>query len=332
MLKLNPTLHLNPNLLSPEVELVANRNGFGTGLVEAGKKYSNIVALSADLTESTKMDAFREAFPDRFIEIGVAEQNLVTVAAGLSLVSKIPFVTSYAGFSPGRNWEQIRTTVALNQTNVKIIGSHAGVSVGPDGATHQMLEDIALMRAMPEMMVIVPADVHEAHRATLALAASPRAAYMRLAREKTAVITTEDTPFTIGRAQVLAEGSDLTIVACGPLVHEAVKAAAALDKKGTSVEVINSPSIKPLDRDTILQSARKTGAVVTVEEAQINGGLGGAVAELLIEHHPVPMQRIGIGDRFGQSGTITELWEEYQLSAKYIIQAAITVLKRKEKA
>ena len=326
---MNKDLALSPKIFKADIDFIPNRKGFGEGLLAAGKSDDQIVALSADLTESTQMHLFAEAFPERFIEIGVAEQNLATVASGLASVGKLPFITSYAGFSPGRNWEQIRTTIALNNRAVVVVGSHAGVSVGPDGATHQMLEDIALMRVMPNMIVVVPADYHEARRATIALARAAQPAYLRLAREKTAVVTTEETPFEIGRAYVVIPGHDATILACGPLLYEAMQAARDLAKKGIIAEVINVPTIKPLDKETILESVRKTKAVVTVEEAQAAGGLGGAVAELLGEFLPTHIERVGVLDRFGQSGTIKELWEEYQLSAPYIYAATLKALDRK---
>jgi transketolase len=323
-------MHLNPNLLKADVEQEPIRAGFGRGLLEAGKRDARVVALCADLTDSTKMDAFAREFPARFIEMGVAEQNLVTVGAGLSLGGKIPFVSSYAAFSPGRNWEQIRTTICLNETNVKIVGSHAGVSVGPDGATHQMLEDIALMRVLPHMMVVVPCDSVEAEKATLAMAANSSASYLRLAREKTPVVTTAKTPFALGKAQVFHAGTDVTIIACGPMVYQALVAAEKLAKQGISAEVINCPVVKPLDTTTILSSVRKTGAVVTAEEAQMNGGLGGAIAELLAENEPLPMTRIGMKDRFGESGKPEELLEYFGLTAPHIARAAAGVFKRKK--
>jgi len=325
---INKAQKLHSGLFQGKVEMLPIRKGFGEGLLVAGKENESIVALSADLTESTQMQAFAEVFPDRFIEIGVAEQNLVTVGSGLAAVGKQPFVTSYAGFSPGRNWEQIRTTICLNDRNVKIVGSHAGVSVGPDGATHQMLEDIALMRILPNMTVVVPADSVEAKKATLALAKTQSPAYLRLAREKTAVIFTEDSPFTIGKAEVLAVGSDVTIVACGPMVYEALVAANNLAKHHLSCEVINCATIKPLDAKTILQSAKKTGRVITAEEGQAAGGLGGAVAELLSSQLPTPLHIVGVQDRFGQSGEITQLWHEYQLDAHTIMQSAMKIMNK----
>lgn len=313
-------------LFHEDIEMVPIRKGFGEGLLAAGQADKTIVALCADLTESTQMEAFAQAYPERYVEIGVAEQNLVTVASGLASVGKKPFVTSYAGFSPGRNWEQIRTTICLNQQNVKIVGSHAGVSVGPDGATHQMLEDIALMRVLPNMVVVVPCDANEARKATLALAKTKTPAYLRLARDKTAVVTTDQSPFEIGRANVLCEGSDLTIVACGPLVYEALLAAKKLLPK-YSIEVINCHTVKPLDDKTILKSVKKTRCVLSVEEAQSAGGLGGAIAELLGDKLPMPLKRIGVQDQFGQSGTVAELWQHYKLDAEAIANTARGLIK-----
>lgn len=322
-------MNLNPQLHDKEVEQEPIRAGFGRGLVEAGQSDKQVVALCADLTESTKMDGFAKAFPERFVEVGVAEQNLVTVSAGMALMGKVPFCSSYAAFSPGRNWEQIRTTICLNDANVKIVGSHAGVSVGPDGGTHQMLEDIALMRSLPNMRVVVPCDSLEAQKATVAIAGSRGPAYLRLARDKTPVITTTKTPFELGKAQVFREGSDVTIVACGPMVYQALVAAEQLSKHKISAEVINCAVIKPLDTVTILRSIKKTGAVITVEEAQIAGGLGGAVAELVGENHPVPLTRVGINDQFGQSGTAQELLEYYGLTVDHIAGAVQELIKRK---
>ena len=321
--------HLNQSLFGASLEAIPTRKGFGDGLLAAGNTNHRVVALCADLTESTQMKAFADAHPDRFFEVGIAEQNLVTVASGLAATGKVAFTSSYAAFSPGRNWEQIRTTVALNNQPVKIIGSHAGVSVGPDGATHQMLEDIAMMRALPNMAVIVPCDTHEAQKATEAMVGYSHPVYLRLAREKTAVVTSQQTPFKIGKAEVYYEGEDVTIVACGPLLYEAMLAARELAKHNIRAEVINSATVKPLDSKTILASAHKTGAVVTVEEAQIAGGLGGAVCELLAAEYPVPVRRIGVQDRFGQSGTVSELWDEYELNAPHIVLAAKAVIERK---
>lgn len=323
-------IYLNPQLFKPEMKHEPIRAGFGRGLVEAGRHNSKVVALCADLTESTKMDAFAAEFPDRFIEVGVAEQNLVTVASGLASMGKVPFTSSYAAFSPGRNWEQIRTTVCLNDVNVKIIGSHAGVSVGPDGATHQMLEDIALMRTLPNMQVIVPCDAVQAQKATELIAKSNKPAYLRLAREATPVVTTADTPFTLGKAEVYREGKDVTIAACGTMVYQALEAAEILAKDGVAAEVINVAVVKPLDTATIVASVRKTGCIVSAEEAQIIGGLGGAIAETLAMQLPAPLARIGIHDEFGQSGKPDELLKHYKLTAQDIAKAAQQVIKRKK--
>jgi transketolase len=316
-------LHLIDDVLAKDIAKEPIRKGFGRGLVEAGRRDEQVVAACADLTESTQMHLFKEAFPDRFIEIGVAEQNLVTVGSGMAAMGKVPFVSSYAAFSPGRNWEQIRTTICLNEQPVKIVGSHAGISVGPDGATHQMLEDIALMRVLPHMVVIAPGDSFEAERATLALAADKvRPGYLRLAREATPIITTHDTPFEIGRAYVYTPGTDVTIISTGTMTYHALVAAESMFKDGIDAEVIHVPTIKPLDAVTILKSVHKTKRVITAEEGQIAGGLGGAISELLGEEFPVPIKRIGIKDRFGESGKPDELMHHFGLTAKHIMLAA----------
>lgn len=317
------------NLLSKDIAKEPIRKGFGRGLVAAGKKNEHVVAACADLTDSTQMSLFKAAYPERFVEVGVAEQNLVTVGSGMAAMGKIPFVSSYAAFSPGRNWEQIRTTICLNDRPVKIVGSHAGVSVGPDGATHQMLEDIALMRVLPNMVVVVPGDSVEAEKATIALAEDKRPGYLRLAREATPVITTPETPFEIGRAYVYAEGHDITIIATGTMTYQALVAAEKLFTDGIDAEVIHVPTIKPLDSVTILRSVHKTKHVITVEEAQISGGLGGAVAELLGEEYPAKMKRLGIRDRFGESGDPDELLEHFGLTAKHIQIAAHQMVDKK---
>jgi len=305
---------LNPQLFTDDVKLEPIRAGFGRGLKAAGEANENIVALCADLTESTQMHLFRDAFPKRFIEIGIAEQNLVTVASGLARAGKIPFTSSYAAFSPGRNWEQIRTTVALNNQPVKIVGSHAGVSVGPDGATHQMLEDIALMRVLPNMVVIAPGDSIEAEKATKAIAENGKPSYIRLAREKTPIMSTDESPFEIGKAYVLKEGNDVTLLGTGAMTYELLSAARILQEQGIDAEVVHVPTIKPLDHATILTSVRKTGRAVSAEEAQAAGGFGGAIAELLSEVLPTPLKRIGMYDRFGESGAPAELMEYFGLS------------------
>jgi transketolase len=312
----------NMHLVAEIKDSEPTRKGFGRGLLKAGTINPQVVACCADLTESTQMHLFAQAFPERFIEIGVAEQNLVTVGSGLAAMGKIPFVSSYAAFSPGRNWEQIRTTIALNDQPVKIIGSHAGVSVGPDGATHQMLEDIAIMRAMPNMMVLAPCDSVEAEKATLALAHHDKPAYMRLAREASPIITTEDTPFEIGKAYLLHEGVDITVIATGTMTAQALMAARSLYRDGIQADVVHVPTVKPLDEATILESAKKTRHVITIEEGQITGGLGGAVAELLGEKLPTPMRRMGMRDRFGESGKPDELLKHFGLSASHICMLA----------
>lgn len=315
-------MHLVRGLRDENITQEPIRAGFGRGLVTAGEKNVNVVACCADLTDSTKMGDFAKTFPERFVEIGIGEQNLVTTGAGLAAMGKIPFVSSYAAFSPGRNWEQIRTTICLNDRPVKVVGSHAGVSVGPDGATHQMLEDIALMRALPNMVVIAPCDSVEAEKATLAMAEDTRPNYLRLAREKTPILTTEKTPFEIGKAYVFHEGTDVTIIATGTMTYQAMVAADMLKSDGISAEVVHVPTIKPLDIETILKSVEKTGAVVTAEEAQVNGGLGGAIAELLGEELPTPMIRIGMRDHFGESGEPEELLKHFGLTATHIAMAA----------
>jgi transketolase len=317
------------HLINLETQLVNEpiRKGFGRGLQEAGNRNQNVVAACADLTDSTQMSLFKAAYPERFIEIGVAEQNLVTVGSGLAAMGKVPFVSSYAAFMPGRCWEQIRTTICLNNQPVKLVGSHAGVSVGPDGATHQMLEDIGLMRILPNMVVIAPGDSVEAEKATLAMVKDKRPNYIRLAREATPVFTTKDTPFEIGKAYVYAEGEDVTIIATGTMTYQALVAAENLFKQGIDAEVIHCPTIKPLDADTIIRSAKRTKRVITVEEGQAAGGLGAAVAELLSEHYPVPIRRIGMADRFGESGDPTELLDHFGLDAKHIQLVAHEMVK-----
>lgn len=311
-------LHLSSKIGHDDVAQEPIRKGFGRGLKLAGERDLRVVALCADLTESTQMSLFRDAYPDRFVEIGVAEQNLVTVAAGMAAVGKLPFTSSYAAFSPGRNWEQIRTTICLNHQPVKIVGSHAGISVGPDGATHQMLEDIALMRVLPGMVVVAPGDSLEAEKATLALAADDRPAYLRLAREATPIFTTDKTPFELGRAYHLRRGESVSLMATGTMTYQALAAARQLHDNGISVDVIHVPTIKPLDGPTIIDSVRRTGRVVTVEEAQVAGGFGSAIAELLADQLPCPVLRLGMDDRFGESGQPDQLLDKFGLTAEHI--------------
>ena len=311
---------LNPKLYDGEAEREPIRKGFGRGLLEAGKRDPNVVALCADLTDSTQMSLFKAEFPGRFVEIGIAEQNLATVAAGMAAMGKIPFMSSYAAFSPGRNWEQIRTTAALNDRPVKIVGSHAGVSVGPDGATHQMLEDIALMRVIPNMVVIAPGDSIEAEKATIALARNGKPSYLRLAREATPIFSTADSPFEIGKAYLLREGSDVTLLGTGTMTYQLLVTAQLLAEQGINAEVVHVPTIKPLDHETILASVKKTGRAVTAEEAQAAGGFGGAVVEFLSSTLPVPVHRIGMQDRFGESGDPDELFDYFGLTGQKIAE------------
>lgn len=319
---LNSELKLNTKMFDKEVEQVPIRKGFGEGLALAGEADPQVVALCADLTESSQAYLFKEKFPNRFIQVGVAEQNLASVASGMAAMGKIPFITSYAMFSPGRNWEQIRTTICYNDRPVKIAGSHAGISVGPDGGTHQAVEDIAITRVIPNMVVISPCDALEAKRATLAAAKIDSPVYIRLAREKTPIMTTEQTPFKIGVAQTVWEGRKpkVGIIATGALLHKALEAAKELSGE-IEVEVLNLSTIKPLDEKAVVALANKTKAIVTVEEHQIHGGMGSAVAECLAEHKPVPMRFIGVRDEFGQSGTPEELIEHYGMGTKAIIKA-----------
>jgi transketolase len=328
---LNQDAKLNPKIFDEDVEKVPSRDGFGEGLIIAAQENPNVVGLCADLTESTRMDEFKKKFPERYFEVGVAEQNLVTVGSGLAAVGKIPFVSSYATFSPGRNWEQIRTTICYNDQPVKVIGSHAGLSVGPDGATHQALEDLAIMRALPNMTVICPADSIEAKKATIEMAKNDKPTYMRLSREKVPVITTEDSPFEIGKANILTEGNDVAIIACGQMVFTSLQAAKELQKHKISVRVINCHTIKPLDRDTLLKAAEECRAIVTVEEHQMYGGLGGAVAEIVSQNYPVPIKILGIEDHYGESGTPDELLEKFGLTVENIVKAATFVIRMKEK-
>ena len=334
---LNPKAKLSKKIFKKDIDRVPTRNGYGEGLVIAGEKNPRVVVLCADLTESTRSELFKERFPQRFIEVGVAEQLLVTVASGMANYGKIPFVSSYAMFSPGRNWEQIRTTIALNDVPVKIAGAHTGVSVGPDGATHQALEDIAIMRTMPNMIVVAPADAIEAKKAVVEAAENGKPTYLRFAKEKSPIFTTEDSPFKIGRAEILWEGNGSTgspqvaIIACGPLVYEALLAAEILKrgKNRVSCVVVNCHTIKPLDEKMIISLAKTAWAVVTVEEHQITAGLGGAVSEVLARNFPVPMEFVGMPDSFGESGKPEELLKKYKMKAMDIASLARRVVKRK---
>lgn len=312
---------LNPDVLNDNVVKEPIRAGFGRGLRDAGSTNENIVALCADLTESTQVHIFKESYPKRFIQVGIAEQNLVTVASGLACAGKIPFAVAYAAFHPGRNWEQIKTTVALNEQPVKIVASHAGVTVGPDGATHQMLEDIALMRVMPNMIVVVPGDSIEAEKATKLIAENGKPSYLRLSREKSPIISTNDSPFEIGKAYILREGTDVSLIGTGIMTYQLLVAAKILAERGINAEVVHAPTIKPLDNETILASVKRTGRAVTAEEAQIAGGLGGTVAELLSIELPTPLLRIGIDDRYGESGSPSELLEYFGLTGEKMAES-----------
>lgn len=322
--------HLQPNLDPESVEKVPSRHGYGEGLLEAGKRDERVVALCCDLTESTRTHLFAEAFPERFFQIGIAEQNMASVGSGMSAMGKIPFIASYAMFSPGRSWEQIRTTVAYNNANVKIIGAHAGVSVGPDGATHQAIEDIAITRVVPNIVVIAPADTHEARKAVLAAAKYEGPVYIRLGRSATPVVTTEGSPFTIGKAEVLVKKGDhqqsIGIVVTGTLVHNAIMAAEQLESEGIGASVLHMPTIKPLDEEALLSFAADHDALVTVEEHQISGGLGGAVCEYLSGTHPTKVARIGVHNQFGQSGEPEELIAHYGMDTISIVSAAKRLL------
>ncbi len=323
--------HLLPHLAPETVEKVPNRNGYGEGLLEAGKRDARVVALCCDLTESTQTHHFANAFPERFVQVGVAEQNLASVGSGMAAMGKIPFIASYAAFSPGRNWEQIRTTIAYNNSNVKIIGAHAGISVGPDGATHQMTEDLAIMRAIPNMVVIAPSDIHEARKATLAAAAYDGPVYIRIGRSPVPVVTTPESPFEIGKAELMYTRNaslerKVGLVVTGSLLFNALMAAQALEKEGIGASVLHMPTIKLLDGTALLAFAADHGALVTIEEHQISGGLGGAVAEYLSYSLPTKIARIGIQDQFGQSGEPEELIVEYGMDTSSIIAAATALV------
>ncbi|HIH12150.1 TPA: transketolase family protein [Candidatus Woesearchaeota archaeon] len=333
---INPSAYLVESLA--EIKRVNTRDGYGKGLVKAGEKNPNVVVLCADLTESTRSQWFKDKFPQRFVQIGVAEQNLAAVASGMAAVGKIPFISSYAAFSPGRNNEQIRTTISYNnweskkgkEINVKIGGAHAGISVGPDGATHQQLEDVGLMRLQPGMTVLVPCDDMECEKATIAAAEYPGPVYIRFGRASYPSFTTERTPFKIGRLDEFRSGKDCTIIANGPLVYEALMAAEKL-KKEIDCQVLNCHTVKPLDGETLLKAVQKTKCVVTAEEHQWQGGLAGAVAEFLGENFPVPIKRVGVKDRFGESGEPAELMKAFGLTADDIVKAVRAAVRMKRK-
>jgi len=329
---IGPAMHLVAHWSDGSaLKMKPTRDGFGEGLVEAGKRNPNVVAVCGDLTESTRMQPFKDAFPERFIQLGVQEQLLAALSAGLALAGKIPFIASYAMFNPGRSWEHVRTNLCLNFTNVKIAGAHAGVSVGPDGATHQAIEDIAIMRPIPNMTIIVPCDSTQTKKATQAAAELAGPVYLRFAREKSPVFTTDETPFEIGRAQVFRDGTDAAIIACGILVHNALLAADELAREdGIDCLVLNNHTVKPMDEDAVVTAARTCGAVVTVEEHEVLGGMGSRVAEVLAERRPTPLEFIGVHNRFGQSGTPDELIEHYGMGVSHIKAAVRRVVARKE--
>ena len=329
---LNQELKLNTKIFNGDVEKKATRDGFGEGMLQAGMNDENVVGLSADLVESTKMNLFAERFPDRFIEVGIAEQNLASVASGMASMGKIPFMSSFSIFSPGRNWEQIRTTICYNNRPVKMIGTHAGLSLGADGGSHQILEDIALTRVLPNMVIISPCDAIEAKKATIACAKTLEPTYIRLARNNTPIITTTDTPFEIGKAQVMfmpeVGMAEVGIIATGPILYKAIMAGKELEGKGIKVKVMNLSTIKPLDAESILKLAKETKKIVTVEDHQVAGGMGSAVAELLAQNYPVPMEFVGVKDKFGQSGTPEELAKHYGLEKEDIIKAVEKLTKK----
>ncbi|NCS99088.1 transketolase family protein [Candidatus Parcubacteria bacterium] len=349
---LNENLKLNPDLFKEDLgasqgfDKTPTRNGFGDALLKLGEENENVVALTADLSESVRTEKFAEKFPERFFEVGIAEQNLVSVASGLAHQGKIPFAASYAMFSPGRSWEQIRTTVCYNNQPVKMVGSHSGLLTGPDGGTHQALEDIAITRVLPNMVVVSPCDYQQAYKATVTMSETSDPTYLRLSREKTPQITTTETPFEIGKAQILFQAKeqggdqdgdqekvggkiDVGIISTGVVTYQALKTAQKLEDEGLSVEVINIHTIKPLDEEAIIKLAEKAGAIVTVEEHQINGGLGGAVAEVLSRNHPTPQEFVGVKDLYGESGNGYELFSHFEIDEKAIEEAVKKVINRK---
>lgn len=326
---LSKSAHLKRNTLSRDVDVAPTRDGYGMGIIQAGHSNKNVVVLCGDLSESTRSHKFKEAFPDRFIQVGIAEQNMATLAVGMALQGKIPIISTYAVFCPGRNWDQIRISGCYNNANVKYAGAHTGISVGPDGATHQAMEDVALTRVLPRMTVLVPCDVEETRKAVLAAVAMTGPVYFRFARTATPAFTTPATPFTVGKAQVFRDGTDVAIIGAGPIIHSALLAADQLVEKGISCRVINSPSIKPIDADTIERAARDCGAIVTVEEHQVMGGIGSAIAEVVATTFPVPIEFIGMQNSFGESGEPSELLRKYRMDAAAIVSAVRKVHKRR---
>ena len=325
----NDSLYLNPDIGKEEITQEPTRKGYGEGVVELGKTDEKVMVLTGDLAGSTQAAEFGKQFPNRFIEVGIAEQNMMGIAAGLALEGRTPFISSYAVFSPGRSWDQLRVSVCYTNANVKVAGAHTGISVGPDGATHQALEDIAITRCLPNLTVVVPCDYLETKKATLALGQMVGPAYFRFAREKTPVFTTDKTPFKIGKAEIFKDGSDVVIIGSGPVLYNGLLAAMELEKEGISVMVVNNHTIKPIDIETITLAAKKCGAVVTLEEHQIMGGVGSAVCEVLAQYAPVPVEMVGVLNHFGESGEPNELIEKYGMGRGAVIEAVKKVLTRK---
>ncbi len=328
---LNPDLKLNPKIFDTDVEKDSTRVGYGEGLVELGKEDPNVVAMSADLTESTKADKFAKAYPERFIQVGVAEQNMAAVAAGLGVSGKTVFISSYATFSPGKNWETIRTTIVYNNSNVKVAGHHAGIMTGPDGATHQATEDIASVRPWPEIKIIVPCDSIQGKSATVASGKEYGPFYLRFSRDKSPIMTTPETPFELGKAQTfwITENPQAVIFSFGYMTYYALVAAKRLSEEGINTLVTNIHTVKPLDTETIINQVKETGAVVTAEDHQIAGGLGGAIAEALAMNHPAPMEFVGMRDVFGESGNPEELLKKYEMDSDAIYNSVKKVISRK---
>jgi len=328
---LNPDLKLNEKIFDTDVEKDSTRVGYGTGLLALGEKDPNVVALSADLTESTKADGFAKKYPERFIQVGVAEQNMAAIAAGMGVSGKTVFISSYATFSPGKNWETIRTTIVYNNSNVKIAGHHAGTMTGPDGATHQATEDIASVRPWPGIKILVPCDSVQAKLATIASGEEYGPYYLRYSRDKSPIMTTEETPFEVGKAQTfwISENPQVVIFATGYMTYHALVAAKKLEEEGVNVLVTNIHSIKPMDNETIISQSKQTGAVVTAEDHQIAGGLGGAIAEVLAANHPTPMEFVGMRDIFGESGKPEEILKKYEMDSEAIYSSVKKVISRK---
>lgn len=329
---LNPKLELNQKMFDPDVEKDATRVGYGKGLLKLGEEDPNVVALCADLTESTNAHLFAKKFPERFFEVGVAEQNMAAIAAGLGVSGKTAFISSYATFSPGKNWETIRTTIVYNQANVKIAGHHSGIMTGPDGATHQATEDIAITRCWPDIEIYVPCDSIESEKATIAAGKTTKPAYLRYSRDKTPILTTLDTPFQRGKLQDfwISENPQATIFATGYMLYYALVAAKELEEEGKQVTVVNVSTIKPLSPDEVLKFTNQTGAVVTVEDHQVMGGMGSAIAEVLAKTNPLPIEFIGMQDTFGETGNPSELIEKFKMGTNDIKEAVKRVLRRKK--